>query len=135
MYPSYSQLTEQEVMFVLEPLMAFHGDGRLNIYDIECREKSAMAFQKAFKEGRIKSYTGVSRDEEEVCKIRGKKLISFLILDDKEILRDLDTLKAIGHGVVVMLGLPETSPEKAIEYKREAEKRGLKVVVYPPLKG
>ena len=122
-------------MFVLEPLMAFHGDGKLNIYEIDCHEKSARAFQRALKEERISSYTGVSTSEEEAWKMRRRGLLGYLINGDKDIIHDLDALKEAGHGVVVMLGLPETSPEKANEYKREAEKRGLKVVAYPPLKG
>jgi hypothetical protein len=134
MFPSYSELGEDDIAFLFDIYLAFHGDGKLNIYDIDCHEKSAIVFKGAFMEKRIKSYTGVNTNEEEALKMRRKGLLGFLINGDEDIIQGLDALKKAGHGVVVMLGLPETAPEKAMRYRNEAEKRGLKVIAYPPIK-
>jgi hypothetical protein len=132
MFPSYSELTDDEVKIILEFPMVFRRNEKLNVYEIDCHEKSVLTVQRLLREGRINSYTGISKDEKEILRIKEKGLTGHLIKEDSEIIHDLDELKAAGNGVVVMLGLPETSPEKARQYEQWARERGLDVIVYPP---
>ncbi len=128
----YSNMWISDIEFMMDGvILGRDGKGKLNVYEIGCHRKSALIFKKALRRGEINSYTGISDKEEEVLRLRRMGLLGFLVKDEEGIIKGLDALQETGNGVVVMLGFPETNPERARRYQEMAEERNLDVLTYP----
>jgi hypothetical protein len=108
----------------------------LNICEINCTSKSVQPIKALLIRGGIKSYVGLSTSPEIVQKMKNegcKRLTALLIKNDEDIIHSLDELKEKGHGRVIIINYPESFKEKAKEYERLANERGLDFKPYPLL--
>jgi hypothetical protein len=107
---------------------------KINLYGINCTSESIIPVKRALRERRIKSYLGLSTDEKEVQKMENGGLSALLIKGDEDVIRSLDALKKPGNGVVMMIDYSPEFNDKAKEYKKLANERGLRVYDIPKYK-
>ncbi len=126
---SWFDLTQDDVLGMVYVLVP---EGSA-VFEIGCGGRSAVAFGRMLRDGRIASYEGVNINQGGVDEARAEGLKAKLVDRDYEhtpVFAELSKRK----GCVVMLGLPEVAPEAARMYAAKARLAGCEVVSYPPIK-